>query len=258
MNLSRKQQTHNVPWIDRGWYLATQFEKSSSMNFHKVVMLAHTHPGFIQLMDERNILIYRNIYREHDLRQFQELYALIKNWKGTTLYFKGDEVDYESVESGIHCYIQTKLEPASRGDALLEDGCHTFMLHRLETSGELGCLGCRRSGVSMHWPPGQNSDFPPWFFYGRLDQHKVYRLQKDELHQAVRGHLILYASCPLVNLERTAEFIAQLPDRIDPRKDHEWEYTLKRHQTMTVRYHKIPEVMPKSLDAYRMYLKRVL
>lgn len=261
---SRKQQQHPPEWIDRGWYLVTEFEKSPSINFQKAITLAQTHPGFIQLMDERNILIYRNIYREHDVRQFRQLYALVKNWKGTRLYFKGDETSYDTIESGIRCYIKTKLEYRAehiedREDAGEEhNGCKTFTPHRLETSSSLGCVGCRRSGVGMEWPPEPASDMPPWFFYGRLDRHNVYNLDKEELHQSVDGNLILYASCPLLDLDRISQFVKSLPDRIDPRKDREWEYRKSESNDVSVRFRRMPDVLPKNPEAYRMYLKRVL
>jgi len=260
---TKKQQQCPGEWVDRGWYLVTEFERSSSINFPKALTLAQTHPGFIQLMDERSIVIYRNIYREHDVRQFQELYALVKNWKGTRLYFKGDETSYESIESGIRCYIKTKLDHApedNHNDDYDErgNGCKTFTGHHLETSQNLGCIGCRRSGISMDWPPEAKGDRVPWFFYGRLDQHHVYNFNKDELQHFVYGHLVLYNSCPLLDLEQIAEFIQRLPDRVDPRKDREWEYRKAGQHELPNRFYKIPDVLPKTSDAYRMYLKRHL
>jgi hypothetical protein len=265
--LGVRKQPHESEWIDRGWYLVTEFEKSSSINFQKAVTLAQTHPGFIQLMDERNVLIYRNIYREHDIRQFQQLYGIVKNWKGTRLYFKGDETSYDAIESGVRCYIKTKLEYRTEHEQAEErkgvrkeegDGCKTFTPHRLETLNSLGCIGCRRSGVGLEWPPDPASDRPPWFFYGRLDRHSVYNLNKEELHQSVYGNLILYASCPLLDLEQISQFVSSLPDRIDPRKDREWEYRKSGHDNVPFRFHRIPEVLPKNPEAYCMYLKRVL
>ena len=249
-------------WIDRGWYLVTEFEKSSSVNFQKALTLAQTHPGFIQLMDERNILIYRNIYREHDIGQFQQLYGLVKKWKGTRLYFKGEETSYENIESGVRCYFRTKLENRSdTGESASEDaetGCNAFDEHSLETDAGLGCIGCRRSGVIMEWPPEAGSDRLPWFFHGRLDQYQVYNLDKEEIRQFVYGHLILYASCPLLDLDKVSQFAQRLPERIDPRKDREWEYRKTENSEVAARFYRLPGVLPKSPDAYRRYLKRIL
>ena len=92
--------THKTQWVDRGWYVVTEFERTPSINFQRTVELAKTHPGFTTLMDERNVMIYRNIYRERDLFHFQEMQKLIKNWKGAagiiTFDEKGDPI-YEYV-----------------------------------------------------------------------------------------------------------------------------------------------------------------
>ncbi len=245
-------------WVDRGWYLVTEFERTPSINFHRAVELAKTHPGFIQLMDERNILIYRNIYREKELLLFQELYKLIRNWKGTKLYFKGDAVDFDTIETGIQCYIRTKLMNGDRVIPGPGETCESFDKHQLETSPLLGCIGCRRSYVSMEWEASQSAEILCWFFFGSLDQHKVYNINKEELEHATIGHLIEYQHCPLLNLDKVAEFIQRLPNRIDPRKDKEWKYNKRRGTEMNMGYHKEPEIVPISEDAYRAYLKRKL
>jgi hypothetical protein len=251
-------KTKDVQWVDRGWYLVTEFEKTSSINFRLAVELAKTHPGFIQLMDERNILIYRNIYHENELLLFQELYKLIKNWKGITLYFKGNQVDFETIESGIRCYVRTKLLSDEHAASGFAEACRNFEKNNLEMSSLLGCIGCWRSYVSMEWGSSQSADVPCWFFFGSLDQYKVYNINKEELENLVLGHLSEYHSCPLLDLDQIRAFIQKLPDRIDPRKDREWKYNKKRQTGMSVTYHKEPGVLPVSEEAYRAYLKRML
>lgn len=248
----------DIQWIDRGWYLVTEFEKTSSINFRQAVELARVHPGFIQLMDERNILIYRNIYYERDLLLFQKLYKLIKNWKGTRFYFKGNQIDFEAVESGIRCYLRTKL---ISGESMMTGAiktCGNFEKNNLETASLLGWIGCWRSYVRMEWESSQTAEVPCWFFFGSLNQHKVYIINKEELENVVIGHLIEYYSCPLLDLDRIRAFIRQLPDRIDPKKDREWKYHNKRQTGMSPVYHKEPGVLPISAETYRAYLKRIL
>jgi hypothetical protein len=254
-------KTKDVQWVDRGWYLVTEFEKTPSVNFRRAVELAKTHPGFIPLMDERNILIYRNIYRENELLLFQELYKFIKNWRGVKLYFKGAQVDFETIESGVLCYIRAKLLPGESTTSNSPKTCRSFNRENLETPLLLGCVGCWRSYISMEWEPFQSAEVPCWFFFGSLDQHKVYNINKEEMENVAIGHLSEYHSCPLLNLDRIRTFIQQLPDRIDPRKDKEWKYTKnnkKRQTEMRGEYRKDPDVLPISEEAYRAYLKRML
>jgi hypothetical protein len=246
------EQTKTMQWADRGWYLVTEFEKTPSINFQRAIELAKTHPGFVQLMDERNVLIYRNIYREQELVQFQALYKFIRNWKGTKLYLKGDEVDYDLIESGVTCYIRTKLTETDLA-------CETFNETTLDPSTPLGYIGCWRSYVTIEWHNDQPDNAPPcWFGFGRLDRHKVYTLNNEELEQFALGHLIEYYACPLLDLDHIRAFIRQLPDRIDPRKDKEWTYRAKPKTDRYVGHYTEPAILPISAEAYRVYLKRKL
>jgi hypothetical protein len=249
------KRTKHIQWVDRGWYLVTEFEKTSSVNFRRAVEFAKTHPGFIQLMDERNILIYRNIYRASDLGQFQELYKLVKNWKGTKLYLKGDEVAFDSIESSVRCYIQMRLV---NGDRPINETCENFDRSKIDLSSSLGSIGCRRSEVRMAWNLSLSADIPSWFFFGSLDRHKVYQINKEDLENAVIGHLFEYQHCPLLDLDQVTALIRRLPDRIDPRKDKEWKYHQKQQTGMNIGYYKEPDILPISEDAYRAYLQRKL
>ena len=249
------EQAH---WVDRGWYLVTEFERTPSINFPRAIELSQAHPEFTPLMDERNIMIYRNIYRPEHLLLFHEMFRLIKNWKGAKLYIKGERVAFDMLGMGIQCYCQTVLSriPPS------QTGCQRFSK---ETS--LGCLGCRRSYVSMEWDGEEIQEIPTWFAFGRLDQHQVYRIHKENLESAVIGELIEYHYCPLIDLDEIRRFIQSLPDRIDPRKDREWCYTERveaeeRPSMSPLRLapgaSRQPSVIPVSADAYRIYLKALL
>ncbi len=243
-------------WVDRGWYVVTEFERTPSINFQWAVKLAKTHPGYTPLMDERNILVYRNIYRPKELLQFREMYKLIKNWKGAKLYMKGEPIEFDMPGSGIQCYIRTILKPENKN--LSTRACDTFP-H--ETLYFLGCVGCRHSHVSITWDPSQLSEVPVWFAFGTLDEHRVYHINKEELEGAVIGELVEYRDCPLLDLGRIRSFIRQLPDRIDPRKDKEWKYHRKaKGQKIMPRFSggalKEPDVSPISVASYREYLER--
>ena len=109
----------------------------------------------------------------------------------------------------------------------------------------------------MEWnkePADETS--PCWFFFGALNRHKVYQINKEEVENAVIGHLIDYQHCPLLDLDQVTALIRRLPDRIDPRKDNEWHYHQKQQTGVNLRYPKEPEILPVSAEAYRVYLQR--
>ncbi|GAK59051.1 hypothetical protein U27_06027 [Candidatus Vecturithrix granuli] len=243
-------------WVDRGWYVITEFERTASINFQRAVELAKTSPRFTPLMDERNVLIYRNLYRAQDLLQFQQMVKLIKNWKGAKLYLKGERIEFEMLDSGIQCYIHTVLEPQFQERS--SEGCRQFDPKVFPFS---GCLGCRRSHVGMTWNASTLPDQLAWFAFGKVDQNGVYLVHKDELEGAALGDLFEYRSCPLFNVESLREFVQQLPGRIDPRKDREWQYNPKYRHTASRSQFQIlanrePEILPVSEEAYHAYLKR--
>ena len=238
--------------------MVTEFERTPSINFQRAVELAKNHPGFMPLMDERNILVYRNIYREGDLLQFQVMYKLIKNWKGAKLYIKGEQVDFDMIGSGIQCYLQT-LSESEDTLRILQD-CDIFKQDAPDLS---GCFGCRRSHVSMEWRTSQTTAIAVWFAFGSLDHNQVYNIHKSDLESAAIGELVEYRYCPLLDLGKIRELIRRLPGRIDPRKDREWKYNRKRKNRFVSPqfrgiFTKEPEIIPISEESYREYLKRKL
>jgi hypothetical protein len=244
-------------WINRGWYLVTEFEQTNSKYFEKALALAQKAPGFIKLMDERNILIYRNIFQPEHLLEFEVLYELIRSWRNTKIYLKGEETDPTIMDEGVSCYIKTKLRRWS------SQGCQSFNTEAFK----LGYIGCWHSGVTLHWTPGASSYFSPrcWFFDGVLDSKGIYVIQKDEIYQRVVGSLSEYRHCPLLNLKSLSAFIEQLPDSINPEVDKEWKYTKPRRSQHTLRdrsyledLYAIPAVIPVSETAYRAYMERIL
>ncbi len=253
--------SHTCTWIDRGWYIVTEFERTRSINFQRAVDLAETHPEFTPLMDERNVLIYRNIYRKEDLAQFQAMYRIIKNWKGAKLYINGERVAYDTIGLGIHCYVQTVLSGDKQ--AATSEACHRFLPK--ESCPISGCIGCRRSHVSMQWQGRPSPDIPVWFAFGSLDHHHVYHLHVEHLESAAMSELLDYHFCPLLDIEKIQQFIYTLPRKIDPRKDREWQYSRKHNTShpplvagpqFDQRAANEPAVLPISEEAYEAYLRR--
>ncbi len=252
--------TKKIGWVDRGWYAVTEFERTSSANFKLTAELAQTYPGFTPLMDERNVLIYRNLYREQHLPELLDMIKSIKKWKGARLYIKGERVPFDMLGHGMHCYIRTVLKQPKSSNR--SEACHIFPS---EPSSFQGCIGCRRSSVRMAWNSAIQTDSPLWFTFGFLDRHQVYHIYKDDLESAVIGELIEYHYCPLLDLEAIRTFVKGLPERIDPRKDREWRYHRNNGQEKSdalphlphhSRADRIPDILPVSHDAYKAYLRR--
>jgi hypothetical protein len=187
------------------------------------------------------------------------MYQLIKNWKGAKLYIRGERVEFDMIGQGIQCYIQTVLNHY-KGSS---ENCYSFPHQHAPRF--LGCIGCRRSYVSMEWNNVVSPDIPVWFAFGRLDRNQVYQIHREDLESAVIGELIEYHYCPLLDLDAIRAFVRELPERIDPRKDREWRYNRKPNESSTPatpnphfnpRASREPVILPVSEEAYRVYLQR--
>ncbi len=250
----------SVAWRQREWYVVTEFERTPSVNFRRAVELSQTHPGHTTLMDERNILIYRNIYRKEDLLQFQTLLKLIKNWKGTKLYLNGERVEAEHLGSGLQCFAQTVLSAGTTSER--PEQCQMFWRDAAMVS---GYIGCRRSHVSMEWHGEFSTDLPIWFAFGYLDKNQVYQLRQENLESGVMSELLEYHYCPLLHLDRIQTFLKTFPKRIDPRKDREWRYARRQTERSAPvvtspkfdqRAAREAAILPVSSEAYTSYLRR--
>lgn len=250
-----------VSWRQREWYIVTEFERTPSVNFRRAVELSQTHPGFAALMDERNILIYRNIYRKEELLQFQALLKLIKNWKGSKLYLNGERVEAENLGSGIQCFAQTVLSAGTSSER--PEQCQIFQREAATAS---GCLGCRRSHVSMEWQGQASAETSVWFAFGHVDKNQVYQLRQENLESAVMSELLEYHYCPLLRFEQIQAFLRAFPKRIDPRKDREWRYARRQAERgapsvtsplFDQRAAREAAILPASPEAYAAYLRRV-
>ena len=241
--------------VNRGWYAVTEFERAASVNFQKTLELSRRHPGFAALIDERSIVIYRNVYRKEDLLEFQAMVKLIKNWRGTKLYLNGERIEADGLGAGISCFIHTVLSQGAT--AAQPEQCRIFSS---AAAAPRGCVGCRRSRMSMAWDGAGSPDAPVWFAFGHLDANLVYHIHREDLENAVISELLEYEQCPLLDLEGARRFLRSLPKRIDPRKDREWAY--RRRQAASAATFdpraalREPAVLPVSPEAYLAYLRR--
>ena len=80
-------------------------------------------------------------------------------------------------------------------------------------------FGCRHSRVELYGWHGLKG-------YGEMDRRGVFHVNKDKLRHDVLTNLESYQLCPAFSMEAVKKGIDQIPDVIDPRKDHDWEYVM--------------------------------
>lgn len=228
-------------WIDRGWYLVSDFTQSNSNNFQKAVTIARTLPNFIELCDQNGTIIYRNIFRKETIVQFQPLYNIISKWKNSKIYINGNEV--KKLPAGVKCMISNK------GECLNKYKLHDF----------IGCIkyniGLKIKG-EKEWGKTKY-----WFEYSEF--------KKD--HFEIKKSFIIkdyekiisdenYIGCPLFNPEQDIKVIQLLPDIIRL-KEEKIKWIVKKKPIfngLTVRVNIENTLYPAKISEYNKYIEKIL
>ncbi|MBI3944461.1 MAG: hypothetical protein HY321_00930 [Armatimonadetes bacterium] len=221
-----------VSWADRGWYLALEFQQSSSAAFDDALSIAAGHPGFAILIDESGTCVYRTLYRAHQLRPLSRLLHLVAGWKNTRVYISGQVADPEAVETWLACYVvYSRLRPAPcREPPDLTDPATP--------------VGCRFAGISL-----ATSDWDGWYRQGFVDEQRVFHLDREALRQRVRSWERSYAACPYADAEVLRRVVESLPDRIIPRTDRCWRLVYEPYTGQL-------KVAPRSEAQYLDFLRK--
>jgi hypothetical protein len=195
MGLSEKQ------WIDRGWYLVSDFIGSSSAKFSEALELARTLEGFVELCDENGGITYRNFFRRHNISQFKKLYTIIGKWKTTRIYINGHE--RPDLPAGVECMME-------------QEDCSRSYPDNPKIPDFIGCV---RQNIRFRI----NSDFPSgpeplyWFEYSSYKGNGRFSINKNqikEIYLATISHPH-YRDCPLFDKKRDLALIASLPDSLE-------------------------------------------
>lgn len=242
-----------MPWLDKGWYLVIEFEKSTSGLFPEALRLAQAQPSYCQLMDHRGHVFHRVILREAEAEQALELLELIQNWSHARAYVKGDPIQPADVMRQIECYALRRHRGTLSGCLLLPQGDWPFP----------AALGCRWDAVQLEWTGEPfNSWTRYWFQFACLDSDRLLIIDKNRLQARVGSAFAARGACPMVQAARFEQILGRLPDSIDLDKQPEWKrdthYPLRTSIYMPSALKHDPPVVPTDMDAYRRYMTRIL
>ena len=160
-----------MDWVDRGWYLVVEFEKSSSGLFDLALKQAEAHESHCQLMDHRGHVFHRVVYGHDDTPQAIELLDIIGQWRGARAYLKGHAVSPAVVRTQLDCYAW-RLKVGRVGECpLLPVPDWPFPT----------ALGCQWGSAVLDWNgPGWGRHCRSWFESGKVE-HGC-RLVTDKPH----------------------------------------------------------------------------
>jgi len=242
-----------VPWLDKGWYLVIEFEKSTSGLFPEALRLAQAQPTYCQLMDHRGHVFHRVILRETEAEQALELLEPIQNWSHARAYVKGDPIQPVDAIRQIGCYALRQRRGTLSGCLLLPQGDWPFP----------AALGCRWDAVQLEWTGEPFNVWARyWFQFARLDSDHLMVIDKDRLRIRIGSAFEARGACPMVQAARFEQILGRLPDSIDLDTQPEWKrdthYPLRTSPYAPATLRHVPPVVPTDVDAYRRYMTRIL
>jgi len=242
-----------VPWLDKGWYLVIEFEKSTSGLFPEALRLAQAQPTYCQLMDHRGHVFHRVILSETEAEQALELLELIQNWSHARAYVKGNPIQPADVMRQIECYALRRNRGTLSECLLLARGDWPFP----------AALGCRWDAVQLEWTGEPfNTWTRYWFQIALMDSDHLLVIDKNRLQSRLDTALAAHGSCPMVQAARLEEILGRLPGCIDLDKEPEWRrdsrYPIRTSIYVPSPLRHVPSVVPTDVDAYRRYMTRIL
>lgn len=254
------QDHRKVAWIDRGWYVAIEFEMASSGKLDQAIAIAKKNPFFVELVDERGMTWFRAIYFKKDFSKFQELYALAGPWKNTRFFLKGDEVKKDDFETWYACYQQYW---GHRKNLNLQDYCGTN-----KVSVYPDFIGYYGRNIVLRWqdPLTYYAQYHTklWYTFGKR-QGNTFHLDKAAMRGFLKKQNAEYELCPCYGHESIDHYINKLPNDLNPHIHTEWQFkedflkiTANRafiHYDITLSM--MPEICPVNEKSYEKFMNRI-
>lgn len=249
----------SVSWVDHGWYLALEFELTSSAKFDQVVEMAKSHPHFTELVDERGVSLFRTIYFKRDFPKFDALYALVGNWKSTRLYLKGDEITRTDFETWYSCYKTYWGHRKLLNDA---DACG-----QTRAAAFPDFLGCYERNILLKWRDPMFSAYQftskVWYHFGKRVRD-LFVVDKEAMLAYLQKANDEYVVCPCYGHAWIDHFITKLPREINPLITREWlfkeDYLKTQVKTMfnyDIALSTLPAICPVNEKAYVKFMNRM-
>ncbi len=249
-----------TPWIDRGWYLAVEFELSKSGRYEEAIEMAKENSQYVELVDERGITWHRAIFFKKDFPVFNDLYDMVKAWRGTRFYLKGDELKKDDFAIWYECFARYW---GHRKELLDHDYCGTDKFLSYPKF-----LGCYDRNIGLEWRDpianyyGYRSK--SWYAFGKRDKN-AYRIDKEAILKFLTKANRDYISCPCYGHALIEHYLHKLPNEIDPLLHTEWQWkddylkigANRGFMSYDAFLSAVPEICPISQKAYQKFMVKI-
>lgn len=249
-----------VQYIDRGWYIALEFELSSSAKFETALALARQNPHFAELVDERGVSIYRTIYFKDLFPKFNELYGIVGGWKNTRFYFKGHEIRQTDFEIWYPCFLTYW---GHRRSLNITDYCGQSKISLFPDF-----IGCYDRNIYLRWRDPLTVHYHSlsrmWYSFGKRTT-EGFQLDKTAMQHFLKSMNRDYHTCPSYGHHMIEQVIHKLPNMISVSDRKTWLYKedyLRLNERQSMMFHHeialsvLPDVCPASEKVYHKFMEQ--
>lgn len=184
------------------------FGKSSSANFGYVLELIQQQSTYSL---EGDGSVHTALFSEDNIEQFFDIFNYIKNWKTSFVEINGAKVPMSKIRIGLSCFRERQKSYNPENYCFGEDAGE----YRLYSTNPLGCRHC---GITNnYWSGG-------WYTIGNLSKSGIFSVDKRQIRHIVKYKIEEIGFCPVLDVNEILQHINNLPDKINPKTDHNFEY----------------------------------
>lgn len=198
--------------------LIFKFARSASRKYKEALALAAKFSGFSGATDEQpeNTIVLPADEWFGKKREFDDLYALVSHWKGTSVTLDGDEIK-------PHEYFwkfNTVIKCAKGYEEAIDKGRYCLFDDSYEG------WGCKHlDGLDRHLSKTASYAMKYWYRFGEFVSEGVWKIDKplikDYLKKEADEKNLAY--CKIFSLDKAWTIVDGLPDEIDARSSAWWE-----------------------------------
>ncbi|MBH0171063.1 hypothetical protein [Fictibacillus sp. 18YEL24] len=181
-----------------------RFGKSSSQNYEYAVEYASRFDTYELKGTDKNPEHWVS-FSENDINSFFELHELVGRWKSSNSFIDGELLVGNNI---LWCY-KNHLDAFSP-----EKYCYGLDDGSKYNDSYFGCRHISANPLNYNGLTG----------YGTMNSKGVFTLNKDKIAHDIDITAKKLGICPAFNLIQMKKDLEILPDKIDPKKDTNWEY----------------------------------
>lgn len=189
-------------WADRGWWFAVEYGVLARDRFLKRLPRLRTLGGFKELLEPGGRIVYRNLFREHEVQAAWDLLTALRPWHDRlTCYLLGEQVPLKTAQEVLWCAAFLAKERPCRGDPKKKER-------------PVGCPGARVLLGAGSWELAEE-DRRHALTFAAVDASGTLRFDRDALRAfyAQPGFARLCPRSPARDPERIAAAFLDVPVR---------------------------------------------